>query len=44
MNLKTLRETAPWDWPRNAGRILLDTLRDRRAADPDRLLAAELAG
>lgn len=44
MDLKTLRETAPWDWPKKAGRILLDTLRDRREADPDRLLAAELAG
>lgn len=44
MDLKTLRETPPWDWPKNTGRMLIDVLRDRGAAGPSRLLAAELAG
>ena len=44
MDLKTLSETPPWDRPKEAGRIILDTLGDRRAANADRLLAAELAG
>jgi hypothetical protein len=44
MDLKTLNETPPWEWPEDAGRILLDILRDQRIVGPDRLLAAELAG
>ncbi len=44
MDLKTLRETPPWDWPEDTGRTLVDILRDRGTAGHDRLLAAELAG
>lgn len=44
MDLKALRKTPPWEWPENTGRMLIDVLRDRGAAGPDRLLAAELAG
>ena len=44
MDLKTLKNTAPWDWPNDADTTLLRILRDDRAAQSDRLLAAELAG
>jgi hypothetical protein len=44
VDLQTLKDTPPWDWPEGAGRMLLDVLRDDQVAEPDRLLAAELAG
>jgi hypothetical protein len=44
MDLKTLLDTPPWDWPRDAGRMLWRILVDRRAHETDRLVAAELAG
>ena len=44
MDLKSLKDTPPWDWPQDAGKKFLDTLRDDRAGETDRLLAAELAG
>jgi hypothetical protein len=44
MNLKTLLDTAPWDWPRDAANTFRNTLIDRRADESDRLIAAELAG
>jgi hypothetical protein len=44
MNLKSLLETPPWDWPRDTGKILRKTLLDRRAPESDRLIAAELSG
>jgi hypothetical protein len=44
MDLKTLKDTPPWDWPEGAGRMFLDLLRDDKAPESDRLLAAELAG
>lgn len=44
MDLKTLLETPPWDWPRDAGRIFQEILVDKRANESDRLVAAELAG
>jgi uncharacterized protein (UPF0147 family) len=44
MNLKTLKETPPWDWPQGMGKELLDVLRDQKAEESERLLAAELAG
>jgi len=44
MELITLSETPPWEWPRGAGELLLETLEDKAASLPDRLLAAELAG
>ena len=44
MDLKTLQDTPPWDWPGNAGKMFLGILRDPRANASDRLAAAELAG
>lgn len=44
MDLKTLLDTPPWDWPRDAGRMSRKILIDQRAAESDRLAAAELAG
>jgi hypothetical protein len=44
MDLKTLYDTPPWDWPEDAAEIFLGVLRDGRADESDRLLAAEMAG
>ena len=44
MNLKTMKETPPWDWPEGSGKRFLEVLRDEQADESDRLLAAELAG
>jgi len=44
MDLKTLLDTPPWDWPTNAGNMFQKILADRRANESDRLVAAELAG
>ena len=44
MDLKTLQDTPPWDWPEEAGKKFQEILIDRQANEPDRLIAAELAG
>ncbi len=44
MDLKTLRDTTPRDWPEGAGKIFLGILRDDQADESNRLLAAEPAG
>src|SRR5713101_663725 len=44
MDLKTLQDTPPWDWPRDAGKRFQEILIDPRANESDRLVAAELAG
>ena len=44
MDLKTLLDTPPWEWPRDAGELFLRTLLDKQAHESDRLIAAELAG
>ncbi len=44
MDLKTLHDTPPWEWPEDAGEMFLGILRDERADKSERLLAAELAG
>ena len=44
MDLNTLLNTPPWEWPRDAGRLFLKTLVDKQASKSDRLIAAELAG
>jgi len=44
MNLKTMLDTPPWEWPRDAAKTIRNTLIDRRANESDRLIAAELAG
>ncbi len=44
MDLATLSETPPWDWPEDADEMLLAVLADDRADTSERVLAAELAG
>jgi hypothetical protein len=44
MDLKTLQDTPPWDWPLNAGKIIQKTLTNGRAKEADRAVAVELAG
>ena len=44
MNLKTLEDIPPWEWPDGTNRMLLDILSAPLEEEPDRLLAAELAG
>lgn len=44
MDLKTLKDTPSWDWPDGASKMFLEILIDDRAADSDRIMAAELAG
>ena len=44
MDLKTLLDTPPWDWPGDAGRTFWRILTDPRSKESDRLVAAELAG
>lgn len=43
MNLKTLQNTPPWEWPEGSGKLLLDILRTPPTIS-DLLLATELAG
>jgi hypothetical protein len=44
MDLKTLREIPPWEWPEGTGKMLLGILEDGQADESERLLSAELAG
>lgn len=44
MDLKTLIDTPPWDWPRDAAEMFQKILNDSRAEESDRLVAAQLAG
>jgi len=44
MDLKTLIDMPPWDWPRDAGELFQKVLTDSQAPKSDRLVAAELAG
>ncbi len=44
MDVKTLQDSPPWDWPDGAGTMFLGILRDNHAAESDCLLAAALAG
>jgi hypothetical protein len=44
MDVKTLKDIPPWEWPMNADTIIFEVLGDKQAADSDRLVAAELAG
>jgi len=44
MDLKTLLDTPPWDWPRDAAKTFRNALTDRQANESDRLIAADLAG
>ena len=44
MKLENLRDTPPWDWPKDTGKTIRKALTDQRAKASDRLVAAELAG
>ena len=44
MDLNLLRETPPWDWPKDARKTFLGLLKDRLEQPADRLIAADLAG
>jgi hypothetical protein len=44
MDLKSLLDTPPWDWPADAGKIFWRILIDPRAKQSERLVAAQLAG
>jgi len=44
VDLKSLKDTPPWDWPKDAGEQFQKILTDSRAQESDRLVAAELAG
>jgi len=44
MDVKTLNNIPPWEWPEDAGTTILGVLTDEHAEDSDRVLAAELAG
>lgn len=44
IDLQTLKDTPPWDWPEGTGKMLLDLLRDEGTPERDRLIALELAG
>jgi hypothetical protein len=44
MDLKALKDTPPWDWPEGTAEKLVSVLRDEQAAEPDRVLATEMAG
>ena len=44
MDLKKLADTPPWKWPEGAAKKISAILRDDRADESERLLAAELTG
>jgi hypothetical protein len=44
MDLETLKDTPPWEWPKDAGDLFLGVVSDHQAAGSERLLAVELAG
>lgn len=43
MDVKTLSNMGPWDWPADASELLLSALQREGGDDPDRLLAVQLA-
>jgi hypothetical protein len=44
MDIKSLCDVPSWEWPRDAGKVILKTLTEKGADQSDRLAAAELAG
>ena len=44
MDIKTLQDMPPWDWPENAGEKFQKILADCRVSESDRIIAADLAG
>ncbi len=39
MDLKTLKDTPPWDWPEDAGKMFLEILPDDQVDELERPLA-----
>lgn len=44
LDVQIISETPPWEWPDGTGEVLMSTIRDRKRAAADRVLATELAG
>jgi len=44
MDVNSLLIVPPWEWPDDAGEVILETLANKSAVESDRLTAAELAG
>lgn len=44
MNIKNLLDIPAWEWPEDAGEMLLEVLHDEHADASQRMLAAELSG
>jgi len=44
MNIMTLSDIPPWEWPANADKIILEALGDQTVSNSERLLAAGMAG
>ncbi|MGO8791839.1 MAG: hypothetical protein ACLQVL_31245 [Terriglobia bacterium] len=44
MDLNTLLNTPPWQWPTEASTVILETLVDKHANKSDRVIAARMAG
>ena len=44
MDIASLSDLPPWEWPANAGTAITRTLKDRGSPAQDRLVAANLAG
>ena len=44
VDLKALENTPPWEWPKDAGSVIVETLVDRSAPESERVVAAELGG
>ncbi len=44
MGVNGLKELGPWEWPPDAGDLIMETLQDRHGPASRRLIAAELGG
>jgi hypothetical protein len=44
MDLNSLKDTPPWEWPKGAHEILAVSLGNRELAESERIVAADLAG
>ena len=44
MSISNLKNIPPWEWPINADKLILDTLRDENTPEADRLVAVGMSG
>jgi hypothetical protein len=44
LDLTLLKNTLPWEWPPEAGEVLVGIIKDKQAAEADRRMAVDLAG